>query len=387
MDHYTLQGKTQHGYLVLADISGYTSYLAGVELDHAHEILTDLLETIIKHFRGMLTIAKLEGDAVFAYAPETRLPRGETLLELIECTYVAFRDRVEAAHRRTTCECKACRSIPALDLKFFAHHGDYIVQDVSGIRELVGSDVNLIHRLTKNHVTEATGWRAYALFTERGLDHMGVRPEGLHGVAETYEHLGEVKTLSLDLHPRYQALKEARRAYVTVEAAHATLTTDAPVPPAMVWEWLNDPHKIARWSPDRHMVPGVRPGGRTGVGARNHCVHGQKEVMLETVLDWHPFDYLTVRTNNHGMPVDFMITYILEPTPAGTRVSSRWLFLPKGPLPAGLARWLGGLMLPMFGMPREMAALGRLLAAEAAEAAPPAALAHLSLGAGGARPG
>jgi len=36
---------TQHGYLILAEISGYTAYLAGVELDHAHDILTDLLES------------------------------------------------------------------------------------------------------------------------------------------------------------------------------------------------------------------------------------------------------------------------------------------------------------------------------------------------------
>jgi len=39
--------QTQHGYLLLADISGYTSYLSKVELDHAHEILTDLLESIV----------------------------------------------------------------------------------------------------------------------------------------------------------------------------------------------------------------------------------------------------------------------------------------------------------------------------------------------------
>ena len=130
--------KTQHGYLVLADISGYTSYLAGTELEHAHEILTDLLEIIVDHFRSVLTISKLEGDAVFAHAPEARLARGETLLELIEATYVAFRDGVEAARRRTTCECNACRAIPSLDLKFLLHHGDYILQNVSGIAELVG---------------------------------------------------------------------------------------------------------------------------------------------------------------------------------------------------------------------------------------------------------
>ena len=33
--------------LVIADISGYTSYLAGVELDHAQDILADLMDTVV----------------------------------------------------------------------------------------------------------------------------------------------------------------------------------------------------------------------------------------------------------------------------------------------------------------------------------------------------
>ena len=48
-------------------------------------------------------------------------------------------------------------------------HGEYFVQTISGTRELVGSDVNLIHRLTKNHLSEQTGWRAYAMFTAQAL--------------------------------------------------------------------------------------------------------------------------------------------------------------------------------------------------------------------------
>ena len=35
-------------------------------------------------------------------------------------------------------------------------------------------DVNLIHRLLKNHVAEATGWRAYAMFTDEVLKHIVV---------------------------------------------------------------------------------------------------------------------------------------------------------------------------------------------------------------------
>ena len=315
-----MESKTQHGYLLLADISGYTSFVAATELEHAHEILTELLELILSRFTPTLTLSKLEGDAVFAYVPEAKLRRGETLLELIEATYVAFRDRREAVRRRTTCECNACRNIPSLDLKFIAHHGDYIVQNVSGINELVGSDVNLIHRLLKNHVSEATGWRAYALFTEAGLNHMGVRPEGMHEQVESYEHLGEVKTCVLNLHPRYQALAEARRVFVSPEEALVAFMQDYPAPPPAVWEWLNDPHKrqLYTFQPVT-FVPVSRPGGRTGAGARNHCVHGKDVAMQETVLDWRPFDYLTVEQVYSGITA--LITCQLAPAPdGGTRL-------------------------------------------------------------------
>jgi uncharacterized protein YndB with AHSA1/START domain len=311
---------TQHGYLVLADISGYTSFVAATELEHAHEILTELLELILGRMTPTLTLSKLEGDAVFAYVPEAKLRRGETLLELIEATYVAFRDRREAVRRRTTCECNACRSIPSLDLKFIAHHGDYIVQSVSGINELVGSDVNLIHRLLKNHVSEATGWRAYALFTEAALRHIGVQPEGMHELIEAYEHLGEVKTFVLDLHPRYQELTEARRVLVAPDEALLKFTRDYAFPPPVVWEWLNDPHKrqLYTFQPVT-FVPVSRPGGRTGAGARNHCVHGKDVAMQETVLDWRPFDYLTVEQTYSGITA--LITCQLAPAPdGGTRL-------------------------------------------------------------------
>src|SRR5215813_8269008 len=175
-----MESKTQHGYLVLADISGYTSFLAGTELEHSHEILSDLLELIIHSFKPLLTMSKLEGDAVFAYASETKIPRGETLLELIEATYVAFKDHLDQTAHRTTCTCEACRRIPTLDLKFIVHHGDYVLQRVAEVTELVGSDVNLAHRLMKNHISEETGWRAYAMFSERALEHMGVRPAQMY---------------------------------------------------------------------------------------------------------------------------------------------------------------------------------------------------------------
>ncbi len=313
--------STQHGYLVLADISGYTSYLAGVELDHAHEILTDLLTAIVTRFKTVLTISKLEGDAVFAYAPKAKVPRGETLLELVESTYMAFHDRIQSSHRHTTCQCRACQGMSTLDLKFFIHHGDYIVQEITGIRELVGSDVNLAHRLMKNHLAEATGWKAYVMVTEKGLDHLGVRPEGGHTQIETYEHLGDINTLSFNLRERYEQSMSMRR--VMVEPQRASLTSQHlyPVPPPVVWDWLNDPVKRAQYTYQQGLkfTEVLKPGGRRGVGGKTHCIHGKDLAMEETVLDWKPFDYLTVQQVFSGFVM--RMTCQLESVDDGTRMT------------------------------------------------------------------
>lgn len=311
---------TSQGYLLLADISGYTSYLAGVELDHAHAVLTELLETIVGSLQPLLTLSKLEGDAVFAYVDSRTIARGELVFELVETTYAAFRDRVEGVRRRTTCTCNACRAIPSLDLKFILHHGEYMVQNIAGIHELVGSDVNLVHRLLKNHVGEATGWRAYSLITQPALDRLGLPCDRdlLYVASETYEHLGAVDTYSLNLLERYQARVAARRVVLEPADADAVVGADLDAPPAVVWDWLNDPHRRSLWMPDTVWTVLDRPGGRTGVGAQNHCAHGKNEVTRETIVDWKPFEYFTADHTDHT-PMWFRMMFRLEPLDGGRR--------------------------------------------------------------------
>ena len=76
--------------------------------------------------------------------------------------------------RNTRCTCNACANIGGLDLKFFVHHGEFLVQSIGSHRELVGIDVNIAHRLTKNTVTASTGIRAYALYTADAVDRLGL---------------------------------------------------------------------------------------------------------------------------------------------------------------------------------------------------------------------
>ena len=321
-----MNNETQHGYLVLADISGYTSYLAGTELTHARDVLTELLELIVQRFKPLLNISKLEGDAVFAYISKSDITRDEILLEMQESTYVAFKDRVEGIRRRTTCQCNACKLIPSLDLKFITHFGEYLLQNVSGNTELVGSDVNLVHRLLKNRISEETSWKAYILFTESVLTQMNLKLENIHELVEFYEHLGKVKTYSLDLRARYKELTESRRIVVLPEESDWSLTRTISAPPAVVWDWLNDPQKRVLWEDFDDIRPLVS-GKRTGTGSRNHCAHG-KNIVVETIVDWHPFDYFTL-----GYPFGSRHNH-LEPVSNGTRLNIHTKL--KAPLP----RWL-----------------------------------------------
>ncbi|MEW6085146.1 MAG: DUF2652 domain-containing protein [Chloroflexota bacterium] len=326
--------EIQHGYLLLADISGYTSFVAGTELEHSQDILSELLEVIIAKFKTQLIIHKIEGDAVFAYAPEQKIPHGEILLDLIESTYVAFRDKREAAHMRTTCTCNACRVIPTLDLKFIAHHGHYFEQNIMGAKELVGTDVNLIHRLLKNRVTESMGWKAYALFTVHALDHASMQPDGLFAMTESYEHIGDVQTRSLDLHKRYKEITEARHVIVPPEEAHQILEYNYTAPSHIIWEWFNDPVKRGKWMTS-DIIPIIRVGRRNGAGARNHCVHGKNQIVVEDVLDIRPIEYYTVRHTPQGASTSLMMTFRFTPTDSG---GTHFRLLVKGEVPL-LPNW------------------------------------------------
>jgi hypothetical protein len=147
-------------------------YLSQSELEHAQQTLT--LELLIEHTRPPLVISRLAGDAVISYGLRDNFFQGQTFVEVIEDTYVAFRKAINLMALNNTCQCNACTNITNLDLKFFVHYGAFTVQRLGDHNELLGSDVNLIHRLLKNHVTEETGFRAYTLYTDDAVRQLGL---------------------------------------------------------------------------------------------------------------------------------------------------------------------------------------------------------------------
>jgi uncharacterized protein YndB with AHSA1/START domain len=312
--------------LLIADISGYTSYLAGVELDHAQDILADLIGTVVNTLRPTFRLAKLEGDAAFMVAPQEEID-GSLLLDTIERCYFGFRRRRRDVRQATTCECDACMRIPDLNLKFVAHVGPVVRQQMAGLDELIGRDVIVIHRLLKNSVAETTDATAYALLTDACATALGLEPAGLgmRPHLETYDVVGEIPGWVHDLERRWQ--EEDTRARVRVGPDDAGLQTAFPTtaPPPLVWEAITTPGGRMAWSVGVTGVTTDATGNRRAVGATNHCMHGKDEI-LEQILDWRPFDYLTVRSTMQtpGGPVTFVNTLELEPTPEGTIVHMRF---------------------------------------------------------------
>ena len=313
--------QTERGCLMIADITGYTAYLTGTELDHAQDVLADLLGTAVAALRPALRLAKLEGDAAFVYALSGAID-GPMLLDIVERCYFTFQGRLRNIRQATTCQCNACRQIPTLNLKVFAHDGEFVRQRIAGREELAGTDVILVHRLLKNSVAETFRLRGYALFTEACARAARLDPAGLgmREHVESYEHLGEVRGFVHDLQARWTEEQERQRVYVAPGKADLEMSFDVPGPPALVWDYLTSPNKRPRYTPGVTSFDQTNPHGRRGRGTTNHCAHGQ-DVIVEEILDWRPFDYFTVRFVLMGFPIEE--TAELAATDRGTQVTLR----------------------------------------------------------------
>ena len=324
----------ERGSLILADISGYTKYLTGVELEHSTDILADLINTIVDQMRGQFTFAKLEGDAIFAYAVDAKDPEASALVTTVESCYFAFAQRRATIDRATTCTCDACSRIPTLNLKFVVHHGKFAIHEVAGNRELVGPDVIVVHRLLKNDVIGRTGIEAYAFFSGDCTEHYGLDIKGLtlQPHIETYEDVGQVPGWVLDLGARWREEQERRAHYIAPHDPKVIgFDLEMPAPPPVVWEHVSAPDKRLAWMDGATDVIQSNPRGARGVGTTNHCVHG-KQTIYEEIVDWKPYRYFTERSRiPMGGPIAMTILYTmeLEPLP-GDRTKLSVRMIPDG---------------------------------------------------------
>jgi len=324
------------GLLVIADLTGYTAYLSGSELEHAPVIAGDLLETIVGRLDPPFRLAKFEGDAAFLFVEDGRAD-GSLLLDAIEASYLAFRRRLRSIDQATSCDCNSCRLAPRLDLKLFVHHGSYVRSQIAGRDELAGSDVILVHRLLKGTGAAAAHGNGFALFTGAAVEALGVERAilGVRAGEESIEHLGRISTFTLDLEARWQAESGVRRLDVAGTAAGLDLVVTVDAEPAVVWAHLTSPALRTLWEGPL-IIEETSPGGRRGVGAIAQCVTGRLAT-LEEVVDWQPYDHLGWRLAVPELgPV--VATADLEAVDSTTRLRLRWALQAHVPVNDGELR-------------------------------------------------
>ena len=309
----------QDGCLLLADITGYTAYLQGSELEHAEDVLSDLLETIIAGIEPPFEVSKLEGDAVFAHLPVAEVDAA-MLFDTVEATYFAFRRRLRDVVHATTCDCDACVLIPSLDLKFFVHSGSYVVRKIARNEELTGADVVLVHRLLKGSARDVVENDAYFVLTRAVLDVIDGDADALGLIAHVEElDVGDTEVFIANLEERWVSENERSHDSVTSETARGSSSWVFPGTPSEIWSWFTEPRKRLAWQTG---LTGIEEAveGRRGLGTVSHCAHGGG-VSIQKVVDWRPFMSYTTRDENPESGVVVTVTTDFAPVPDGTEVT------------------------------------------------------------------
>jgi len=189
-------------YLLLADISGYTGFMAGVELEHgvdfsagipaAYAVLGALLDAVVEGAAPDFALVKLEGDAVFAAAPAASLDgTGDRVLKKVAAIYEAFTDARTRAIPANDHICTACPAVAHLDLKAVLHRGQAVRQAVGSGSDLLGPSVTVAHRLLKNTIRARIGARPYLFVTDAAANALGLSGVGLEH-HEDYPDAGRV---------------------------------------------------------------------------------------------------------------------------------------------------------------------------------------------------
>jgi hypothetical protein len=184
--------ERKSGFLVLADISGFTEFLTSTELEHGPPIITELLEEVIRRIAPPLEVHAIEGDAVFALGPDGKVLPPATLLAVLREGLAGFRRKQQELAADDSCSCRCCRSVDKLRLKAIGHYGPFIEHTIGGRMQITGPDVILAHRMLKNGVTAASD---YTLLTRPALDYMDLDPThlGMTPHTERYDHFGDVE--------------------------------------------------------------------------------------------------------------------------------------------------------------------------------------------------
>lgn len=164
-----MPSSTCQALLLIADIGGFTQFmkLHRMAVNHAKQVVVELLRAIISASSSPLQLAEIEGDAAFFYAvcPQdaAKLPALlATLKTQMLAMFRAFYHVKQNLSSLRLCVCDACVGTNNLRLKIIVHSGEVAFERIQAFEKLFGLDVIVVHRLLKNGLAMTD----YVLITE-----------------------------------------------------------------------------------------------------------------------------------------------------------------------------------------------------------------------------
>ena len=217
------------GYLLIADISGYTdfiklhslrkkplvgSFAARMFESHAEIIISDLLESVIDAIEPVMQLNKLEGDAAFFYCDEVpKSNQADQIINVMQSAQSAFQKKANELLFVEACGCEPCTQAKNLRLKMVVHNGVYMHKKIRKFEELAGEAVIFVHRLLKNSIQSDEYWLLSKEFSKQ----ISLEKElELREITEKIDDFGRVK-LDLKLmnseNPRNETITKRSRIF------------------------------------------------------------------------------------------------------------------------------------------------------------------------------
>lgn len=274
---------SHNSFFFIPDISGFTSFVKQVEIEHSQHIISELLELIIDSDELGLSVAEVEGDAIFFYHLD-QIPNADQVLIQIQKTYVAFHEHLKAYETQRICPCGACSSAVNLKLKFIADSGPAELISVKGHEKPFGESVIRVHRLLKNSLSNPE----YVLYTDDGLTLTTEESNAMGWPVQTagkdhYDDLGEINYHSMPLaflqeKVNYPPLPSKQR----IIAKPLTYSINIGADKFDVFEWLTNMDKRELWNKDVTFFK-YKKGLVNRSGYQHVCVIGNQSIGFETV--------------------------------------------------------------------------------------------------------
>ncbi len=301
--------------IFLPDISGFTDFVNSTESEHSQHIIAELLELLIDNEELDLTLAEIEGDAIFYYKYEN-VPSPEELFKQVKKMFVNFHSHLKLYEERRICQCGACCNASNLNLKFFAHAGALEFIKIKENTKPYGKDVIVAHRLMKNDVPiDDYLLISKGVFEAWGIDKINIEPE-LEGIKGQSEYdLGRVDYQYFELSP-YKKYAKLPVPVISIKTNKALVKVSETISqaPQDLYEFVSNFDNRLKFSPGLDELE-YQKGRVNRVGTKHTCVANNRQLEFETITNDFGDGKLVYGELTHDFPIikDMVTYFVIEP--------------------------------------------------------------------------